>query len=122
MLCVVLLAVARRRDSQEVVMCRVPLPLVVLEHLHLLLVGLGDARELLDSLIDALQKGVFGGRHEVGSAGKAGQGKARQGQQRGGGKQAGTEAGRQAGAGDTQTHKEAKTKCRRLDHAMPHTR
>lgn len=76
-------------------MCRVPLPLVVLEHLHLLLVGLGDARELLDSPVDALQKGVSCGRHEIGSAGKAVQRK------QSGGKHGGRKADRQADA-DTQ--------------------
>lgn len=63
-------------------MCRVPLALVVLEHLHLLLVGLGDARELLDSLVDALQKRVSCGRHEVGSAGRAGARRAERRQRR----------------------------------------
>lgn len=73
-------AITPQTDSQEVVMCRVPLSLVVLEYLHLLLVGLGDACELLHSPVDTLQKGVSRGRHEIGSAGKAGQSS---GQQRG---------------------------------------
>lgn len=46
-------------------MCRVSLTLVVLEHLHLLLVGLGNARELLDSSVDTLKERVSSGRHEV---------------------------------------------------------
>lgn len=56
--------------SQEVVVCRVPLTLVILEHLHVLLVALGDARELLHSSVNALQEGVLEGRHEVGRAGE----------------------------------------------------
>ena len=88
-------------------MCRVPLALVVLEHLHLLLVGLGDARELLDSLVDALQKGVSCGRHEVGGADRAGARRAERRQRR-------RRAGERANTPNRRENNVGK--------AMPHTR